>query len=182
MIMSLLGVFAFSGLQATAPDMLNSLDHYLDDHNTYDIKITSTLGLSNSDIIELEKIEGIKEIIGSYSKDALVNINNEDIVISISSFSEKINTITLKEGNLPNSNEIVVEENMLKKNNLNIGDKISIDEVFYTISGSVDSSLYFNYCGVSQTRGTTSIGTGVIEYYSFVDTSFLIKIIITAFI
>ena len=45
MIMSMLGVFTFSGLQATAPDMLKTLDCYLDECNTYDSKLNSTMGL-----------------------------------------------------------------------------------------------------------------------------------------
>ena len=54
LIMSFLGVFVYAGLQATSPDMLNSLDNYFDEYNTYDVKIISTLGLTNNDITSLK--------------------------------------------------------------------------------------------------------------------------------
>ena len=41
--MSLLGVGFFVGIKITSPDMLVTIDDYLDDRNVYDLKITSTL-------------------------------------------------------------------------------------------------------------------------------------------
>ena len=42
-IMSILGVLVFAGLLSTSPDMLNTLDKNLDEHNIYDLKIISPL-------------------------------------------------------------------------------------------------------------------------------------------
>lgn len=64
LIMSLLGVFVYAGLQATSPDMLKTLDNYYDKYNTYDIKVISTLGLTDNDITSLKKISNIKDIEG----------------------------------------------------------------------------------------------------------------------
>ena len=50
LVMSMLGVLVFVGLKMAAPDMMKSLDKYYDDNNFYDIKIVSTLGLTNDDI------------------------------------------------------------------------------------------------------------------------------------
>lgn len=71
------------------------------------------------------------------------------------------------------TNEIVVEPNMLTKNNLKIGDTINLgDEIFkdkeVKIVGTIDSSLYFNDVTLDQTRGNTSIGAGRINYYAYV--------------
>ena len=49
LVMSMLGVFVFVGLRATAPDMVQTLDQYLDNHRVYDIKIVSDLGFSQED-------------------------------------------------------------------------------------------------------------------------------------
>lgn len=62
---------------------------------------------------------------------------------------------------------------MLSRCNLKIGDTILLsDEAFINkevkIVGTVDSSLYFNAIVSSSIRGNTSIGTGTINYYTFV--------------
>lgn len=173
MTMSMLGVFTFSGLQATSPDMLKTIDKYLDSANTYDIKIVSTMGLVDDDIKRIKEIEGVKEVQGSYSKDIIIKNAENEIVINIASIPNSINQLKLIEGNLPSSkDEIVVEPNMLTKNNLKIGDTLNLDDdTFYNknvkIVGTVDSSLYFNNTDMQQNRGNTNIGTGEINYYTY---------------
>lgn len=173
-IMSLLGVMVYTGLQATSPDMLHTLDNYYDKENVYDMKIISTMGLIKDDIEALEKIEGIKDIEGVYSRDILLHNKNQENVINISSLPKKINKLELINGKFPTkANEIVIEENFLKNTNHKIGDKIKIeDENFInkelTIVGTILSPLYFNNTDVDQNRGVSTLGTGSINYYSYV--------------
>lgn len=173
MIMSMLGVFTFSGLQATAPDMLKTLDCYLDEFNSYDIKLISTMGLEEEDINAIQTIEGIETVEGSYSKDVLIKKDDNEFVVNVSSMPKDLNKMELLEGKFPEQeNEIVVEENMITKNNMKIGDTITLDdEIFYNqemkIVGTVKSSLYFNNTAVGQDRGNTSIGAGKINYYTY---------------
>ena len=82
LIMALLGVGFFAGLYATGPDMQESLDKYLDNTNTYDIKIVSTLGLTDKDVSEIENIEDLGKVYGVKEKDAEVTINNKEYVIN----------------------------------------------------------------------------------------------------
>lgn len=172
-VISMLGVFCFAGLGATAPDMIKTLDNYLDSANTYDIKILSTMGLTDNDISVLKKIKGINQIEGGYSKDVLITEDDSEYVINVSSLPTDINKLKLIKGKLPTKdNEIVVEEVMLSRCNLKIGDTILLsDEAFINkkvkIVGTVDSSLYFNATVSSSIRGNTSIGTGTINYYTF---------------
>ena len=53
--MALLGVGFYAGIKAASPDMLKTLDTYLDEQNTYDIEIVSTLGLTEDDLEEIKK-------------------------------------------------------------------------------------------------------------------------------
>ena len=85
LIMSFLGVFVYAGLNATKPDMINALDNFLDSHNVYDLQIISTLGLTKDDTEALNKIKGVKNVEYSYSKDVLINDNDEELVINITS-------------------------------------------------------------------------------------------------
>ena len=60
--MAFLGVGFYAGLVASSPDMLDSLDRYADTSNLYDINIISTLGLTDDDINEIKKIDGIESV------------------------------------------------------------------------------------------------------------------------
>lgn len=173
LIMSFLGVFVYAGLQATSPDMLNSLDNYFDEYNTYDIKVISTLGLTNNDIASLKKISNVKDVEGINSVDSLIKINKKDLVINVTSLPKNINKLKILSGRLPSKeNEIVIEENMLKENNLQLGDTINLDNSSFNnekakIVGTVESTLYLNNVNNSPGRGSTNIGTGKIDYYTY---------------
>ena len=163
--MALLGVGFYAGIQAASPDMLNTLDSYLDTQNVYDIEIVSTLGLTENDLEEIRKIEGVDVAQGTYSKDAIMKTDKEEYVVKMIGINENINKVSLIEGNLPNeNNEIVVENDFLQENDLKIGDIINFegDEQEYKIVGTVESPLYF---GIS--RGTTTLGKGQIDYYIY---------------
>ena len=174
LIISFLGTFVFLGLISTAPNMLYSLDIEFDKANVYDIKIVSTLGLTDDDLDVLEDIDGVKEIKGSYSKDVLITLGVEEYVVNIESLPNDINKVNITEGRLPeNENEIVVEKNVLVQNKMELGDSISFSDSTFknnelTIVGVVDSILYFNNTDLGQNRGTTNIGAGTITYYSYV--------------
>lgn len=173
-IMSLLGVLVFTGLLATSPNMLKTLDNYYDKNNVYDIKIVSTMGLIEDDIEALQSIEEILDIEGSYSKDILLADKDQEYVINISSIPNNINKIKLIEGHLPNNDkEIVIEKNFINDTSYKIGDTITIkDEDFnnkeLTIVGTIDSPLYINNTDVNQSRGSSVLGTGSVNYYSYV--------------
>lgn len=190
MIMSLLGVLVFVGLQSTSPDMLNTLDNFLDETNAYDIKIISSLGLTQDDVDTLKNISSVKEAEGIYTKDILLEKEDTEFVLNISSLPQNINTLELLEGRLPEAdNEIVVEENFLKKLGYQINDTIQLaDDTFInqeaTIVGTIRSSLYYSNTAINQNRGTTTIGNGTINYYSYMlssnfDMSYYTNIYIT---
>ena len=172
-VISMLGVFTFSGLSATSPDMVKSLDNYLDSRNTYDIKLISTMGLVDNDIDKIKKLSGVKDVEGVFSVDSLVKSETEEYVINMSSMPKNINKLELLNGRYPKeANEIVVEEGLLTSNKLKLGDHIFLQntDINYQdmiIVGTVDSSLYFNYTVNTHNRGTTSIGSGTINYYTY---------------
>lgn len=57
--MAFLGVGFFAGVRASSPDMEKTIDKYLDERNVYDIKLISTLGLTNDDINAISNLENI---------------------------------------------------------------------------------------------------------------------------
>ncbi len=180
LLIVLLGVGFFAGIKATSPDMKNTIDRYFDDKNVMDIQVLSTLGLTKSDLEELEKVDGIEKVEGGYSTDAIVSSGEKDVVVKLMSLPTAINQVSLMEGRLPENNkECAVEPWFLAATNHQIGDFIKIEtediqnddgedqellnEKEVTIVGTVHSPLY-----ISDDRGTTKLGSGKINYYMYI--------------
>ena len=175
LIMSALGVSVFVGLRMSAPDMIKSLDTYYDSKNVYDIKIISTLGLTDADIKSLKKIDGVKKVYGSYSKDAILKNNVKESVVKVIGLNESVNKVEILKGKIPkNYNEVVVEESLLDHENLKLGDNLKIldNETFkgtnLKIVGVVRSPLYISSVTATPNRGNTNLAAGKISYYIYV--------------
>lgn len=176
LVMSLLGVGVFVGISATAPDMIKSIDSYYDENNHYDIKIISTLGITDDDINELNELPLIDKAYATHSKDTLVTAGDKESVVKVISVNDEVNKISLEKGRLPKSNdEIVIERAMLERNNLKLNDVITLldNETFkdtkLKVVGVVKSSLYISNPNSTANRGNTNIGTGKIDYYAYVN-------------
>lgn len=160
------------GLQSTAPDMIHSLDYLYDENSVYDIKLQSSLGLTNTDLSYFEALD-FDYLEASKSIDTIYKNTKSECVIHIISIPNNINSIEIIEGRLPsNINEILVEESLLKNYELNIGDEIELntDKLHNSkaiITGSVYSPLFINSIKAGNDRGKTNIGSGKINYYSY---------------
>ena len=180
LLIVLLGVGFFAGIKATSPDMKLTLDTYFDDKNVMDIQVLSTLGLTDEDITELEKLDLIDDAQGTYQTDAMVTAGDKQFVVKLESLASSINDLQVTSGRLPeNQNECVVEEAFLQGTEYNIGDtiKVQVDNITdddgndvsvlktndLQIVGTVRSPMY-----ISTDRGTTKLGSGVINYYLYV--------------
>ena len=179
LMMAFLGVGFFAGIKATSPDMIDTIDRYYKEQNIYDLEIVSTLGLTNDDLNEIAKIDEIDQVEGTYEKDAIIENDNEEIVVKLLC-ANNINVPVVLEGNLPiNEDECVVEDSFLKKKNKKIGDYIDLkvedstnnngDKVNYLkqnklkIVGTVKSPLY-----ISRNRGTSNLGSGSVDYFMYI--------------
>lgn len=179
LVMAFLGVGFFAGLRAASPDMLDTIDKFYRDSQVFDIKILSTLGLTESDIDALKNIDGVKNVAGSYEVDGKIKLDKKEIITKLITVGD-INKPILLDGNLPqNADECAVEESFLEANNKKIGDIIQVDvektkndngdEIEYLknnqlkIVGTIQSPLY-----VSRDRGTSKLGNGKINYYMYI--------------
>ena len=128
LLIVLLGVGFFAGLRVSSPDMKKTLDSYFDAQNVMDIQVISTLGLTDEDVDALKEVQGVSEVEGAYQTDAIVTVGDEDVVVKLETYSDKINKLELVNGKLPvNSNECVVEERFLEETGHSIGDSIKIE-------------------------------------------------------
>ena len=176
LLMAFLGVGFFAGIRATSPDMINTLHTYYEAQNFYDIQVLSTLGLTQEDIDAIKQIDGVKNVVGTYETDAVIELERAEIIAKVMCI-EEINQPVLLEGRMPEkSTECLVEESFLKGTNKNIGDSIQVEiedttneeqekipylkEKEMTIVGTVRSPLY-----LTQDKGTSKLGAGKINYY-----------------
>lgn len=177
LLMALLGVGFFAGIRSSSPDMKLTIDKYFDDKNVYDIEILSTLGLTEDDISELKKVEGVKNVYGTYSEDVYIRFEDEETVVKVLEFNENINAPNLVEGTLPKEkNECIIDDQMALYKDVKIGDFIQIEEDTseendeknfeedkLKVVGIAKSPIY-----ISRDKGTTNLGSGKISYIVYV--------------
>lgn len=174
LVLSALAVCFLAGLRATAPDMKLSADAYFDQQNLMDLHIASTLGLTQEDVDAIAEEGGVASVQGAYTIDALVPMDNQEMVVKVLSYSGEgdVNQPALVEGRLPEGeDECLVEPLFLELSGLSIGDTISLDtgEGDYadalsveevTIVGTANSPLY-----IALDRGSSTLGTGSVDAF-----------------
>lgn len=174
LVLSALAVCFLAGLRATAPDMKLSADAYFDQQNLMDLHIASTLGLTQEDVDAIAEEEGVASVQGAYTIDALVPMDNQEMVVKVLSYSGEgdVNQPALVEGRLPEGeDECLVEPLFLELSGLSIGDTVSLDtgERDYadalsveevTIVGTANSPLY-----IALDRGSSTLGTGSVDAF-----------------
>lgn len=170
-----LGVGFLAGLNATPLDMEESMEHYLDDGNFYDLRIVSSMGLTDEDVTALEQVEGIKTVQPAYSADLLVEAGEDVVVGRLHSLppegEEAINQLTLVEGRLPqNSGECVVEAgDDVNNGEYPVGSVLTVSSeneeldtkvarTGYTVVGIVHNTNYFSF-----EREPASVGSGTVQ-------------------
>lgn len=167
-----LGVAIFAGLRACEDDMLQSADEYYDETNLMDLRVISTLGLTEDDVEAIRNIDGVSMVEGAYTKDVLVRLEDSDIVVKTYSFNDYVNQAKLIEGRYPENNkECLVDTLLLDNTGYKVGDTISLslpegsleddfEETELTIVGSCTDSRYLSFG-----RGNGTIGNGEISSF-----------------
>ena len=80
-----LGTGFYAGLRMTAPDMKLAADQFYDGTNLMDIRVVSTLGLTDGDLAALRGVEGVAQVMGAYETDVMATVNDEQYAIRVHS-------------------------------------------------------------------------------------------------
>jgi len=176
MLIGALGVAFYAGIQATKPDMQISADQFYDDSNLMDIRVLSTMGLTDDDVEAIRQVDGVKAVEPSYSKDVICDTESSELVVKVMSQTEELNQINIQEGRLPeNTSECLVDQQFIGYTDYKVGDTINLrsgtDEDIteslktseYTIVGVGTTSYY-----LSLEKGSSSIGNGKINSFIIV--------------
>ena len=175
----LVSVAFFAGIRATAPDMRHTADQYFDKYNLMDVRIMSTLGLTEDDIGAIAGISGVQKVQPGYFADVVSTQNSMETVFRLHSLPTQndentLNQVELTQGRYPEkSGECLLEDSSYLQLGLNIGDTIHVssgkekpvtedtlktDE--FTIVGKVITPYYLTY-----DKGTTEIGNGKVTTF-----------------
>ena len=175
----MVSVAFFSGIRATAPDMRHTADQYFDQYNLMDVRVLSTLGLTQDDISAISKVDGVKTVQPGYFADVVSTINSVETVFRLHSLpsesnDETINRAQLTEGRYPEkSGECLMEDTSYLNLGLKIGDTIRVNSGketaitedtlkvdTFTIVGKAITPYYLTY-----DKGTTEIGNGKVATF-----------------
>ena len=146
-----LGVGFFAGLRVTKESMVSTLDGYLGELEFYDLKLMSTLGLTEDDVKAFSELDGVKTAAGSVSADFIyVAGDGSDAVLHAHTVLDGMNKLDIVSGKYPEkADECVVDSKL--SGAVKIGDKIEFSESnsdetrdtftydAYTVTGFVDS-------------------------------------------
>ena len=152
-LIATLGVTMMCGLRAACVDLRYSADAFFDEQNLFDIRVLSTMGLTDEDVEALKGPGSVKDADGGYSETVYTQVEGMRRSIEVRTLSEKkFNQPYLLEGKLPTQEEeIVITENFKNQSGKGVGDEIALDEEAeylksdtYTITGIIIDAMDIN--------------------------------------
>ena len=178
--LAILGIIALGsgflmGLRVTKTAMLETTDRYLRQHNFFDYRIVSTLGMTKDDVAAFAAMPDVEAAEGAVALDALfLGDGEKESMLKVHTITETVNTLSLAVGRMPQSpNECVVDAlhypetaigetlKVSPNNEESARDTLLYEE--YEIVGLVHSPYYLNY-----ERGSTSLGDGTVLAFVYI--------------
>lgn len=122
-----LGVTMLTGLRASCVDLRNSADAFFDEQGLFDVRVQSTLGLTDEDVEALAALEGVEAAEGGYVETAYTTVGSVSEKVDVKALSPSgMNEPLVLEGRLPEGeDEIAVTQRYLKDSGLSIGDTVT---------------------------------------------------------
>ena len=193
-----LGTGFYAGLRMTAPDMKLAADEYFDGTSLMDIRVLSTLGLTDDDIAALRHVEGVEAVMPARETDVMASIDGEQYATRVHSLPDAARTSDTSDGvharsddpdylNRPllvrgswpqKTGECVLSANLVENDAIAVGDTLTItegvqdvDQTFVTRTYTVTGFVNAPYYATSSSMGETTLGSGSIQQYMYVPES-----------
>lgn len=159
MFIVMLGAAFFSGIRSAKNDMHVSADSYYDRVNFMDIRVVSTLGLTEDDLEDMRNTEGVAAVTGGYTAEVLNEQSDMEFALKVIAWTEDVNQVTLTDGRLPEkANECLADDIYLQQTGCEIGDQITLE------SGSSE-----DLSDTLKEETYTIVGSGILPYYMEMD-------------
>lgn len=197
-VIAALGAGFYAGLRMSAPDMKIAADQNYDGTNLMDIRVMSTLGLSDAEIDALRSVEGVEAVMPAYEIDAVSEIDGSQYVLRIHSLdvdaakasdvsdgmtavsddADYLNRLVLTEGEWPDEpGECLLGEDVVMDTDVSVGDSVVLTEGASELSDTLTTTEFIvtgfarcSYYASPTNLGTTSLGSGVVDQFAYVPT------------
>lgn len=197
-VIAALGAGFYAGLRMSAPDMKIAADENFDGTNLMDIRVMSTLGLSDAEIEMLRCVDGVEAVMPAYETDAVAEIDGSQYAVRIHSLDvdaaqasdvsdgmtarsddpDYINRLVLTEGEWPvEPGECLLGEDVVMDTEVEIGDTVvladgadDLEDTLRTAEFTVTGFARCSYYASPTNLGTTSLGSGTLDQFVYVPT------------
>ncbi len=175
-----LGTGFYAGLRMAPVDMKTAADIYYDQSSLMDIRVVSTMGLTEGDVEALSQVEGVARAEGAYETDVMTTIGTEQYAMRAHSLpgnsNGSLNRISLSSGRWPQApGECVISADRVMNQPVELGETLHVDEGVtqldqvldrdsFTIVGFVHSPYYVT----SASLGSTTLGSGDLDQYMYI--------------
>lgn len=198
-VIAALGTGFYAGLRMTGPDMRLAADQYFDATSMADLRVVSTLGLSDESIGLLRDVEGVAAVMPAHEVDVLAEVEDVQYTMRVQSFDASaarasdtsdgehaysddasyLNRPILVSGSWPEGpGECVLAADVVMEGDVAVGDVVTvlegtqdIDDTLATREYTVTGFVRCSYYASPTNLGTTSLGSGSIDQVVFVDTA-----------
>lgn len=178
-----LGAGFYASLRATAPDMRQTMDQYMDEYRMMDLRVISTLGLTEADVDAVRDVDGVADVMPAHFLDAITEMNGSDQVVRVHSLPENtdadasgyLNQVKLVEGRMPEAeNECLMMAGKRKNSEMFLGERVVLQDVDsdqlknteYIVVGLIESAYYISF-----QLGSSDIGDGTLNFYMYIPNS-----------
>ena len=166
----MLGSAFFSGIRSSRSDMLISADKYYNETALMDFRVIGTLGLTEEDLSDISKTEGVKAAYGGNTADVVLK-NDDTKAVRMIAITDEVNKPTLTDGRMPETeNECLADSLFMEVNGYKIGDTLTfetegldISRSEFVITGSANLPYFMDL-----NRGSGSVGNGKLSGFVLV--------------
>lgn len=195
-VIAALGTGFYAGLRMTGPDMRLAADQYFDATHMADLRVVSTLGLSDESLDTLRDVEGVEDVMPAREVDVLATVEDVQYTMRVQSFdtaaarasdtsdgvhvysddASYLNRPILVSGSWPEGpNECVLMADVVMDGSVAAGDTVTVlegtqdvDETLSTREYTVTGFVRSSYYVSPTSLGTTSLGSGALDQVMFV--------------
>lgn len=195
-VMAALGCGFYAGLRMTGPDMRLAGDEYYDATELCDLRVVSSLGMSDEQVDMLRGVEGVSGVMSAYEADAISQLAGVQYTLRYHSLDvdaakasscddgmhvrsdddDYVNRPILVEGSWPESDdECLLSADNVWTSPVHIGDTVELlegtqdlDGVFATRTFTVTGFVRSSYYTCTTNTGATSLGSGELSSFVFV--------------
>lgn len=195
-VIAALGTGFYAGLRMTGPDMRLAADQYFDATRMADLRVVSTLGLSDESLDTLRDVEGVEDVMPAREVDVLATVEDVQYTMRVQSFdtaaarasdtsdgvhaysddASYLNRPILVSGSWPEGpNECVLMADVVMDGSVAAGDTVTVlegtqdvDETLSTRAYTVTGFVRSSYYVSPTSLGTTSLGSGALDQVMFV--------------